>query len=230
MVKNVGKILIPANGPADWQQFLAEPAKQWKRGYSARTLAHCWHDADGFPKEVHAVLTAADPFRDIELLVAIPEHKVPLPPVNAQASQNDIWVLARCGTGLVSIAVEGKVGEPFGQTVSEWMATPTSVKKKRFEFLGSTLCIGSTLPGDIRYQLLHRTASAIIEAKRYCAQHAVLMVHSFSQNDQWFEDYAKFVRLFGAEGTHNKVVTAVNRDGIQLHFVWVRGNEKYLNE
>ncbi len=84
----MGKILIPANGPADWQQFLAEPEKQWKRGYSARTLAHCWHDADGFPKDVCAVLTSSGNFRDIELLVAIPEHKVSLPPVRAQASQN----------------------------------------------------------------------------------------------------------------------------------------------
>src|SRR4030067_2727944 len=145
MVKKRGKNSYSSKWAGRLATVLGEPAKQWKRGYSARTLAHCWHDADGFPKEVHAVLTAADPFRDIELLVAIPEHKVPLPPANAQRSQNDIWVLARCATGLVSIAVEGKVGEPFGETVSEWMATPTSVKKKRFEFLGSTLCIGSTL-------------------------------------------------------------------------------------
>ena len=203
MVKKRGKNSYSSKWAGRLATVLGEPAKQWKRGYSARTLAHCWHDADGFPKEVHAVLTAADPFRDIELLVAIPEHKVPLPPVNAQASQNDIWVLARCATGLVSIAVEGKVGEPFGETVSEWMATPTSVKKKRFEFLGSTLCIGSTLPGDIRYQLLHRTASAIIEAKRYCAQHAVLMVHSFSQDDQWFEELTlKLQSLSTAKGTN----------------------------
>ena len=225
----MSKILIPANGPADWQKFLAEPAKQWKRGYSARTLAHSWHDANGFPKEVHAALAAAVPFRDIELLIAIPEHKVPLPPVRGHASQNDIWVLARCATGLVSIAVEGKVGEPFGQTVSEWMSAPTPGKKKRLDFLVSVLCPGSALLGDIRYQLLHRTASAIIEANRYCARHAVLMVHSFSQDDQWFEDYAKFVRLFGAVGTRNKVVTAEDREGVCLHFAWVRGNEKYLS-
>ena len=225
----MGKILIPANGPADWQQFLGEPAKHWKQGYSARTLAHCWHDADGFPKDVYNVLSTADPFHDIDLLVAIPEHKVPLPPVRAQASQNDIWVLARCATGLVSIAVEGKVGESFGPTISEWMSTPTPGKKIRLEFLGEILGIGMEFPEDIRYQLLHRTASAIIEARRFTARHAVLMVHSFSQDNQWFEDYENFVRLFGTVGIRDQVVTSTIFKGVQLHFVWVRGNKKYLN-
>lgn len=225
----MGKILIPANGPADWQQFLAEPAKHWKKGYSARTLAHCWHGTDGFPKDVYDVLTAADPFREIDLLVAIPEHQVPLPPVRSRASQNDIWVLARCATGLVSIAVEGKVGESFGPTISEWMSTPTPGKKKRLDFLTEILGIGMAFPEDTRYQLLHRTASAIIEARRFTARHAVLMVHSFSQNDQWFEDYANFVQLFGTVGVRDQVVTATIIKDIQLHFVWVCGNKKYLD-
>jgi hypothetical protein len=201
----VGKILIPANGPGDWQQFLAEPAKHWKEGYSARTLAHCWHDSDGFPKDVYDVLSTAGPFHDIELLVAIPEHQVPLPPVRGRASQNDIWVLARCATGLVSIAVEGKVGESFGPTLSAWLSTPPPGNKKRLDFLGEILGIGMAFPEVIRYQLLHRTASAIIEAHRFTARHAVLMVHSFSQNDQWFEDYANFVHLFGNAGIRDQL-------------------------
>ncbi len=32
-------IYIPANGPEDWRQFLAEPDRQWKDGYSAKELA-----------------------------------------------------------------------------------------------------------------------------------------------------------------------------------------------
>ena len=31
----MSKILTPSSGPDDWQQFLADPQKQWKRGYSA---------------------------------------------------------------------------------------------------------------------------------------------------------------------------------------------------
>jgi hypothetical protein len=41
-------IYIPANGPEDWRQFLAEPDRQWKDGYSAKELATCRQNADGY--------------------------------------------------------------------------------------------------------------------------------------------------------------------------------------
>ena len=45
----MGKVYIPATNPEDWKQFLAEPEKHWKSGYSARSLAYCWHESDGIP-------------------------------------------------------------------------------------------------------------------------------------------------------------------------------------
>jgi hypothetical protein len=224
----MGKILIPASGPEDWRQFLAEPDKQWKRGYSARTLAYCWHYSDGFPAKVKKAFLSSDHFRDLNLLVAIPEHQVPLPPYRAPASQNDIWVLAQCATGLVSIAVEGKVSEPFGPTLMEWNAKPSSGKKQRLDFITSLLGLGRELPGEILYQLLHRTASAVLEAKNYSASHAVILVHSFSQEDLWFSDYAAFVELFGGVAVRDKVVAVKELNGVLLHFGWVRGEAKYL--
>jgi len=46
------KIFIPATKPDDWQQFLADPEKQWKKGFSARSLAYCWQEANDIPKDV----------------------------------------------------------------------------------------------------------------------------------------------------------------------------------
>jgi hypothetical protein len=224
----MGNILIPTSGPEDWSQFLAEPAKQWKQGYSARSLAYCWEDVIGFPNKVRKAFAASDQFHDLDLLIAIPEHKVPLPPYRAPASQNDLWILARCATGLVSIAVEGKVSEPFGPTLMEWNSKPSNGKKQRLDFIATLLGLEKEIPGKIRYQLLHRTASAVIEAKRYCARHAVILVHSFSQEDLWFEDYIAFVDLFGGIGVRDKVVTVKGLNGISLHFAWVRGEAKYL--
>ncbi len=117
----MNNIYLPASSPDQWAQFLADPVKQWRTGYSARTLAYSWQEADGFPAEVRKVVAAAAPFADIEMLLGIPEHQVPLPG-GSRPSQNDLWVLARCGAGLVSIAVEGKVAEPFGPTLEEWSA------------------------------------------------------------------------------------------------------------
>jgi hypothetical protein len=36
---------------------IEDPVKHWKAGYSARTLAHCWEAADGFPSEIAQALS-----------------------------------------------------------------------------------------------------------------------------------------------------------------------------
>lgn len=222
------KILIPATSAEDWKQFLAEPEKQWKSGYSARSLAHCWQDANGLPDQVSRVLEKEAAFSGLETLLAIPEHQVPLPG-GSRPSQNDVWVLARTAADLVSIAVEGKVAEPFGPTIGEWGPNSSNGKRVRFDFLCSTLGLASKPPEDIRYQLLHRTASAIIEAKRFHARHAVMLVHSFSQSEEWFVDYERFLSLYGAAAMLNEVVSAGEVNGIGLHFAWVRGESRYLD-
>jgi hypothetical protein len=128
----------------------------------------------------------------------------------------------------VSIAVEGKVSEPFGPTLMDWNTKPSSGKKQRLDFITSLLGLEGDLPGEIRYQLLHRTASAVLEAKNYSASHAVMLVHSFSQEDLWFSDYAAFVKLFGGIAARDKVVAVKELNGVLLHFGWVRGEAKYL--
>ena len=100
----MGIVLIPASDAEQWRSLLAEPEKHWKRGHSARALAYCWQEANGFPEDVKTVLKEAPQFSDIEMLLAIPEHQVSLPG-GSRASQNDLWVIARCQKGLVSIAV-----------------------------------------------------------------------------------------------------------------------------
>lgn len=223
----MSNIHIPCTDPEKWQSLLADPEKHWRTGYSARTLAYSWSEARGFPDEVDAVLRSSPQFHDIELLLAIPEHRVPLPG-GARPSQNDVWVLARAGRELVSIAVEGKVKEPFDKRVSEWRADPTSGKNRRLAFLAETLALPSPRLNDIRYQLLHRTASALIEAKRYNAAHAVMLVHSFSQTREHLEDYQKFLGLFGRDAAPDTVISVEPRSGISLHFAWVTGDPKYL--
>ena len=200
----MSKILIPANSADDWKQFLAEPNKQWKSGYSARSLAHCWQDADGMPADVRRVLEQEPIFNGLATLFAIPEHKVDLPG-GRRPSQNDIWVLARSRSGLVSIAVEGKVSEAFGPTVGQWLRDASPGKRERLEFLRAELGIADAVPEDVRYQLLHRAASAVIEAKRFCARQAVLLVHSFSKDDEWLDDYRRFASLFGVDAAPNRV-------------------------
>ena len=224
----MNKVYIPSKKAKDWKQFLADPKKQWKRGFSARTLAYCWHDTDGIPNHITNVLCKATELAGLETLIVIPEHKVPLPG-GARPSQNDVWVLGRTEKDLVSIAVEGKVDEPFGPTIGEWGPNSSDGKKERYNFLCSILGLHTELPEDIRYQLLHRTASAIIEARRFHANHAVMLVHSFSLTDEWYAHYERFISLFGASAAFDRIVSVGKRSGVWLHFAWVRGEKQYLN-
>lgn len=223
----MSRIYIPASSAEQWAQFLAEPVKHWRQGYSARTLAYSWQEANGFPVEVHSVLTSR--FPGIELLLALPEHQVPLPG-GSRPSQNDIWALARTEEKLVSIAVEGKVSEPFGPTVGEWAAESSLGKKERLTFLCSQLGVQPQVPDALRYQLFHRAASAVIEATRFGAAHAVMLVHSFSQQGEWFQDYAAFAAYLGCKAEENAVASVGTCSGVLLHLAWVRGNAHYLSK
>lgn len=222
-------IYTPSAGTQSWQAFLADPEKQWKTGYSAKALAYCWEEASGFPKEIKELFETydGDDFVDIVPTLVLPEHKVPLPGGSTQ-SQNDAFVLARTPDDLISITIEGKVSEPFGETLGKWN-TQSKGKITRLEYLKEQLGLPDEIDPNIRYQLLHRTASAIIEAKRFHASKAVMIVHSFSQENEWLENYQAFVRLYGKEAGIGELVHATTILGIDLYLGWAKGDTRYLS-
>jgi len=175
------RIFVSSTSPDAWKCLLADPEKQWRTGFSARSLAYCWESVDGFPQEIERLFTETNipAFRGIEPLVILPEYQVPLPG-GSRPSQNDIFVLAKAQGQLISIAVEGKVSESFGPTLAEWNPANSNGKMRRLEYLKEQLDLSQALPPLIRYQLLHRAASAVIEAHRFTAKYAVMLVHSFS--------------------------------------------------
>jgi uncharacterized protein DUF6946 len=215
-------VYIPANEPEDWKNFLADPDKQWRDGYSAKSLAYAWQNSDGFPKTVRMVFEQSDSpvFQDITPLIALPEHKVPLPGGRAE-SQNDLFVLAKSIDQLTVIMVEGKVSEPFGPLVTEWFKDPSEGKKTRLAYLCNILNLQQDRLSKIRYQLLHRTASAIIEARRFAANNALMLVHSFSEAHEWFVDFNEFAGLYGIGAQPDRIVHAGNFDGVELFLGWV---------
>jgi hypothetical protein len=226
------RILLFTSRPEDWQPLLAQPEKHWKRGYSARALAQSWEAANGFPVEVQLAFSqsTAPQLLQVRPLLAIPEFKVPLPPAGGRASQNDIFVLAKSLCGPVTIMVEGKVEEPFGETLQQFRADLTEGREERLRFLLRMLGLASEPDGGIRYQLLHRTASAIITGEQYRAAAAVLLIHSFSRRRTGWVDYQAFTRIFAIEadiGTIQKL-DANTASGIPLFGVWVEGNPCYL--
>ncbi|MCH8992970.1 MAG: hypothetical protein IIA44_14625, partial [Acidobacteria bacterium] len=169
---------FPGNGPASWKQLLADPEKQWKVGKSARTLANCWEASDGFPPDVSAVLDASGygQLSNLAFVAGFPEHKVKLPG-GSRSSQTDVYVLGSNRYGLASIAVEGKVLEPFGDTVADWLGdAPSKGMQIRLRFLAENLSLDPDAIGDLRYQLFHRTVTAILEGRRLHARTYTMLV------------------------------------------------------
>lgn len=218
-------ILVPTQSPEDWRRLLAKPDLHWKAGYSAMTLARSWEAAAGLPPEVRTVFDASESFRAIEPLLIIPEYKVPLPG-GRRESQTDVFVLARRAAGLVAIAVEGKVDEAFGPTVAERQADSSAGVGERLRAISE--CLGlSDVPGSIRYQLLHRTASAVLAARQFCAPAAVMLVHSFSPTDRWFEDFSAFAGLFGVKPRIGNLAAVGNCGDVSLSIGWCKGDQRF---
>ena len=219
---SMNRILVPTTGPEDWKRLLADPEKQWKHGYSAMAAAQSWEAANGVPREIAALLGD-----EAELLLALPEHKVALPG-GRRASQCDIFALVRVSDETVALAVEAKVSEPFGPTVGEWMVNPSDGKIERMLFICDILGLKKRPRDDVRYQLLHRTAAAVQEAKRFKTDEAAMIVQSFSPSHRWFEDFQIFAGIFGLPAEPGKAVRHILPSGMPLTLGWAVGSEEFL--
>lgn len=218
------RIYVPTSGVESWRAFLADPELHWKRGASAMELAVSWERAAtsgrGLPAEVGRALDQHDATRGATLLFGAPEHKVPLPG-GTRASQTDLWCVLRAGDGWASMAVEGKAREPFGPTVDEWLLDATSGKRIRLTALCATLGLGEIQASPLRYQLFHRTASAVMEAKRIGAKTAIVLVQNFHKDSSAWSDFQSFVDQFGAQACRDGICEARCPGVDRLLFAWV---------
>jgi hypothetical protein len=136
--------------------------------------------------------------------------------------------LARSAAGPVVIMVEGKVNESFGPTLEAWRHDASPGKEERLRFLLQILGLSATPWGTIRYQLLHRAASALITGEQYRGVAAVLLVHSFSEDRVGWSDYQAFTRLFGVEASLEAVQRLGTASTIPLFGLWVTGDRLFL--
>jgi hypothetical protein len=83
-------------------------------------------------------------------------------------------------------------------------------------------------PGDIRYQLLHRAVSAIITGEQYRAVAAVLLIHSFSEEQVGWSDYVAFADLFGIKAVHGSIQRLRSTANIPLYGAWITGDCSFL--
>ena len=216
----IRRLHVPLTQPEDVIPHLAKREDHWRLGYSAQELAVTWASAGKeFPNSVRQVLNTAPEYLDAKLVDGFFEREVYLGTAGRN-SQTDLMVVAGIGMELAVIAVEGKVEESFAEMVSEW--NDSIGKQRRLEHLCATLHLVVTEAGQLRYQLLHRTASAIYEARRYRSRHALMLVHSFSKTHRWFDDFAAFSRALQMPlDQPGQCSVARVLGGVSLRLAWV---------
>ena len=206
--------------PEDVIQYLARKC-HWKKGYSAYELAHSWVNADDIPVPVRSVLDTCPHYADVALVEGLFERDVDLR-TPGRRSQTDLLALVNSVHGNAVVAVEGKVDEPFGDLVSDWN-DHSQGKECRLKALCASLGLRVADVGGLRYQLLHRTASAIYEAQRCRTMYALMLVHSFSVTDASFRDFQAFSESMGVPvQAVNQVSEERECEGIRLRLAWVK--------
>ena len=219
---------MPTMGPADWRRLLADPEKQWEPGKSAMEMAVCWESARtavrGLPPEVADLLDSTPETRDAQLLLGLVEHKVHFKG-GGHPSQNDLWALLRNANGLLSLSVEAKAGEPFDDYISQWLPKEgeRSGKRERLQDLRDWLGLDGVELSQIRYQLLHRAASALKEADRFGARYAIFFVQSFNRDAdrQSWDDFRRFGQVLGVELAEGRLSQASTATKVPLLLGWV---------
>lgn len=225
------KIHIPTQSGTDWQRLLGKPLLHWKKGRSAMSAAACWEEAQpALPREISALLDSSNEptISSLELLLAIPEWEVDLPGGD-RPSQTDILAITRNQLGLAVLGVEAKVDEPFGPTIGDKKSGASNGQLERIEYLEKELGRSSPFENHIRYQLLHRTVSALLTARAFHAHISVVLVHSFSPEAKWRDEFDSFCAGLDCAELVPDLYEVHGITGPRLFIGWCKGNTKYLN-
>jgi hypothetical protein len=222
----MSRLFIGTRGICSWRERLASPDRQWKRGFSAFETAVSWEQASrsssGIPAPLENLLRESK-YLDPVLLFAVAEHKVDLPGGTA-ASQSDVWAVINTAAGMVSMTVEAKARESFGDEILErWLIagkTQASIdnRKERWDHVRSFLPESDTFL-QVRYQMLHRCAASVIEARRLGYQHAAFVVQAFNTPEKSFQDFVVFCRALKIPAARGSLATT-SVGGISLSVGW----------
>lgn len=165
-------------------------AYHWKPGRSAMELARAWFPLT-CPTDLRALLQSNARTVGCQLTLGEPEFVTPLPE-RGEGRNHDLWLQASSPTGNLTICIEARADESFGNLVHEEIAkakkrTPKTRLPARAEALLQLLferpCEPLERPwSHLRYQLITALAGTVIQASRDNSPTAVFVVHEFLSN------------------------------------------------
>jgi len=161
------------------------------------------------------------------LMFAVAEHKVPLAGGPAD-SQCDVWAFLNTKVGAVSLTIEAKARESFGksnQTLEQWLDAGKSKRARknrqdRWNDIKQHLpSVGEGGYSQIAYQLLHRCAAAVIEAKRLRLKNAAFVVQAFQSPEKSFDAFSQMCRTMATTAERGQM-QFTNVGDIRLGIGW----------
>jgi len=143
------------------------------------------------PEEMRVLLDSHEATRGVVLLSGRPEYVTPLPE-RGEGRNHDLWLLGRTPAGQVTVCVEAKAAEPFGERLGKQLQTarkrqPRTGAPDRAKALLKVLFGGAPNPEadpwrDVRYQLITALAGTALQALRDGSAAAVLIIHEFQSS------------------------------------------------
>ena len=202
----------------DWIEVVTK--RHYREGHSAYEVAQKWRFVRSrLPEPILSLFqeSQCSELHNLEIRQLYAEFPVWLD-THSTPSKNDLMIFCEgIENHKITIALEAKCDESFANPVSVWLrdtdkpthrrqrelfrsrAEPVPRKLRRLAFLNEILSIKIGIDSPVRYQLLHRLASAILIARQTFAKATVMMVQAFSDSPRNFEDFRYFCSLLGLE-------------------------------
>ena len=179
----------PITSVDDWETLASPGPGKWRTDYSAEALAQAWIAGRG-PDGLLDLLAkqGGDRFEAVQLERATAEAQTHFDEFGGPRN-HDLLIEASDSTGRLTIGLEGKVNETFGQTVREYRAAaekkreankPTNAPERLDSLLAALAGaerVSAPELADLRYQLFSATAGTLAAANDHEASRAVFVVH-----------------------------------------------------
>jgi hypothetical protein len=120
------------------------------------------------------------------------------------------------------------VNEDFGPLVGAKRLGAAAGQRRRLDFLQSQLHL-EQIDDGLRYQLLHRTVSAILTAQKFHAHAAVMVVQSFGSKGSVREDFDRFCRTLKTQTRPGGLATVPSFAQPRLFLGWCEGDPRFLD-
>jgi hypothetical protein len=147
-------------------------------------------------------------------------------PGGATTSSTDVLAVCRNDAGLCVLGVEAKVSEDFGPLLAEKRAGASPGQAQRIAYLEDLLGVARFDDG-VRYQLVHRTASALLTARQFHAAAAVMVVHAFDTPIDQRRDFEVFTAALRAEQVAPLVFRVPALRAPDVYLAWCDGDPAF---